>query len=64
MKRTMLASTFAALICLLLSVLPAQSGGQYDPGATDEYIKIGDIHPLSRPASRAESTAARSNTFS
>ena len=40
-----------AIIGLLLTAGSAYAGGKYDPGATDTEIKIGDIHPLSGPAS-------------
>jgi branched-chain amino acid transport system substrate-binding protein len=43
------AATLAAL--LALSIAPAFAAGQYDPGASDTEIKIGNIMPYSGPAS-------------
>ena len=51
MKRGRQLSVIFALIALLAIAHPAFAKGKYDVGATDTEIKIGDIHPLSGPAS-------------
>ena len=51
MKRGTQIYVALAIIGLLLAAGPAFAKGQYDTGATDTEIKMGDIHPLSGPAS-------------
>ena len=51
MKRGTQIFTMLALIGLLVTAGPVFAKGQYDTGATDTEIKLGDIHPLSGPAS-------------
>ena len=40
-----------APVAIVLAGLPARAAPQYDPGATDSEIKIGNIMPYSGPAS-------------
>src|SRR5215472_17393576 len=47
-RRSFLAAAPAAIA---LAVLTARAAPQYDPGATDSEIKIGNIMPYSGPAS-------------
>src|SRR6202162_6731557 len=39
------------VICLLMGTYPAAAQKKYDPGATDNEIKIGNIMPYSGPLS-------------
>ena len=47
-RRSLLAAAPAALT---LAAWPARAAPQYDPGASDTEIKIGNIMPYSGPAS-------------
>ena len=48
--KTVLALVAAALVSIFAGA-PALADGQYDPGASDESIKIGNTNPYSGPAS-------------
>ena len=47
-RRTILATAPAAIA---LAGLPARAAKQYDPGVTDNEIKVGNTAPYSGPAS-------------